>query len=62
MTPLLDRLVLFDVPTPGYPKVVRNWRRYLGVYFKRSDSGNPGKQPVTSNEQSKSGGGGYGKE
>ena len=25
----ITRLVLFDVPTPGYPKVVRNWRRYL---------------------------------
>ncbi len=22
-------LVLFDTPTPGYPKVLRNWRRYL---------------------------------
>jgi oxalate---CoA ligase len=22
-------LVLFQVPTPGYPKVVRNWRKYL---------------------------------
>jgi thioesterase domain-containing protein len=25
----ITRLVLFDVPTPGYPKVVRKWRRYL---------------------------------
>lgn len=23
------QLVLFDVPTPGYPKVARSWRRYL---------------------------------
>ncbi len=25
----ITRLVLFDVPTPGYPKVIRSWRRYL---------------------------------
>jgi acyl-CoA synthetase (AMP-forming)/AMP-acid ligase II/thioesterase domain-containing protein len=25
----ISRLVLFDVPTPGYPKVVRSWRRYI---------------------------------
>jgi len=25
----IARLVLFDVPTPGYPKVVRSWKRYF---------------------------------
>ena len=25
----IGALALFDVPTPGYPKVVRSWRRYL---------------------------------
>jgi oxalate---CoA ligase len=25
----ISRLVLFDVPTPGYPKVIRSWRRYV---------------------------------
>lgn len=25
----ITRLILFDVPTPGYPKVLRHWRRYL---------------------------------
>jgi acyl-CoA synthetase (AMP-forming)/AMP-acid ligase II/thioesterase domain-containing protein len=26
----VTQLVLFDVPTPGYPKVLRGWKRYLG--------------------------------
>lgn len=30
----VDRLVLFDVPAPGYPKVTRSWRKY----FKESGS------------------------
>jgi acyl-CoA synthetase (AMP-forming)/AMP-acid ligase II/thioesterase domain-containing protein len=25
----ITRLLLFDVPAPGYPKVARSWRRYL---------------------------------
>ncbi|PWT98304.1 MAG: hypothetical protein C5B51_29600, partial [Terriglobia bacterium] len=25
----IAQLVLFDVPTPGYPKVTRSWRKYL---------------------------------
>ncbi len=28
------QLVLFDAPTPGYPKVARAWRRYLAEAFR----------------------------